>query len=214
MFSGIISKFTVIVIVLGIVIVIVIIRKDRNETVINFNNNDNGEVWNSKLVEEWFYFTIHVWVCIYLLFEFKAMLNLLRGRFFKKLFFDKQRYFESYLSGYHSGTSNPNCGIQHSNRIESKDFVVGWIWFDPRCFSQFKHHNGYYGNCIYSWPYFGALYLGGQSILAANYFFFAGSIVTISAFHHSIIIVGRLIFGFGISLVSMAMLLFISEYSP
>ena len=78
------------------------------------------------------------------LFEFKAMLNLLRGRFFKKLFFDKQRYFESYLSGYHSGTSNPNFGIQHSNGIESEDFVIGWIWFDPSSFSLFKHHNGYY----------------------------------------------------------------------
>ena len=32
----------VIIIVLGIVIVIV--RKERNETIINFNNNDNGEV--------------------------------------------------------------------------------------------------------------------------------------------------------------------------
>ena len=111
-------------------------------------------------MDEWFYFTIHVWVCIYLLFEFKAMLNLLRGRFFKILFFDKQRTFESYLNCYHSGTRNPNCGIQHSNGIESEDFAIGWIWFDPSSFIQFKHHNGHYGNCIYSGPYFGEKYWG------------------------------------------------------
>ena len=68
------------------ILVIVIVRKDRNETILNFNNNDNGEVWNSKFVEECLYFIIHVWVCIYLLFEFKAMLNLLRCRFFQKVF--------------------------------------------------------------------------------------------------------------------------------
>ncbi len=44
MFLGIISKFTIIVIVIFLGIVIVIVRKDRNETVINFNNTDNGEV--------------------------------------------------------------------------------------------------------------------------------------------------------------------------
>ena len=54
-----------------------------------------------------------------------------------------------------------------------------------------------------------------QSILAANRFFFVGLIVTISFQHNiSIIIIGRLIFGFGIGLVSMANPLFVSEYSP
>ena len=184
MFSGIISKF--IVIVLGIVIVIV--RKDRNKTVINFNNNDNGEVWNSKLVNEWFYFTIHVWVCIYLLFVYKAMWNLLRGCFFKKLFFDKQRSFESYLSCHHSGTSNLNSGIQHSNKIESEDFAVGWIWFDPSSFSQFKHHNGDYGYCIYSRPYSGARYWGKTINIGSQLFFlrwFNNNYISISSQHYN-----------------------------
>ena len=44
-----------------IIFVVIVIVWDRNETVINFNDNDNGEIWNSKLVEEWFYFTI-IWI--------------------------------------------------------------------------------------------------------------------------------------------------------
>ena len=38
--------------------------------------------------------------------------------------------------------------------------------------------------------------------------------MTISVFYHSIIIIGRLIFGIGIGLVSIAMPLFVSKYSP
>ena len=40
-----------------IIFVVIVIVWYRNETVINFNNDDNGEVWNSVLVEVWFYFT-------------------------------------------------------------------------------------------------------------------------------------------------------------
>ena len=52
------------------------------------------------------------------------------------------------------------------------------------------------------------------TILVSDGFFFSSSVVTICSLNYQMLIVGRLLYGIGIGLMSLTMPLFVAEFSP